>query len=229
MLKAAVRALSQLADPALFGVLIVSVLSAGLILVASWVGIAGFLDHVRLFQTGWLDWLARLTAGAGAFFATLALFGALAATIAGLFIDRVAGAVERRYYPDLPRARPQKLSEQLALGLSLLVAMAVLNFLALPVYLIWGANLPVFLALNGYLLGRAYFELVALRHMDGIAVARLRKAHPFRIASAGAVIAALSLAPFANLLTPVLATAFMVHIFQNLPELRRGLPPLPFR
>ena len=38
----------------------------------------------------------------------------------------------------------------------------------------------------------------------------------------GAIIAAFSFLPFANLLTPVLATAFMLHIFQDLPGVKEA-------
>jgi CysZ protein len=46
--------------------------------------------------------------------------------------------------------------------LRLTVLTLLLNLLALPVYLLLpGINLFLFLALNGYLLGREYFEVVA--------------------------------------------------------------------
>jgi CysZ protein len=42
-----------------------------------------------------------------------------------------------------------------------------LNLLALPIYaLIPLLNVVLFLGLNGYLFGREYFELIALRRLD---------------------------------------------------------------
>jgi len=224
MLTAAARALSQLFDRALWGVLILSVACAVVVTGAVWLAIGTLLAHVRLFDLGWLDWIARVTIGVAGIFGFAALFGTLAAIIAGFFLERVARAVERRYYPGLPPCRRQRVGDQLRTGASFLLATAVLNLLALPLYLIWGANLLIFLALNGYLLGRQYFEMIALRRVDRIAMIRLRRTHSFRLMLGGGGIASLSFVPLANLLAPVLATAFMVHIFQQISEFQKGLP-----
>jgi CysZ protein len=218
MFKALSRSVSQLFDPAIFGVLVMSVAGAAVVLIASWTGVDVVVTRMTLFTTGWLDWLARFAIGVGTVFVTIALFGVIAAMIAGLFVDRVARAVERRYYPGLPSARVSGIAEQLGGQLSFVFAALVLNLLVLPLYLIWGANIPIFLALNGYLLGREYFELVALRRVDRRTARLLWRMHRSRLVVCGAAIAGLSFVPFANLLTPVLATAFMLHIFQDFPE-----------
>ena len=218
MLKALSRSLSQLSDPAIFGVLVMSVAGAAVVLIAVWTGVDVIVTRMTLFTTGWLDWLARFAIGIGTVFVTIALFGVIAAMIAGLFVDRVARAVERRYYPGLPPARVSGVAEQLGGQLSFVFAALILNLLVLPLYLIWGANIPIFLGLNGYLLGREYFELVALRRVDRRTARLLWRVHRPRLILCGAAIASLSFVPFANLLTPVLATAFMLHIFQDFPE-----------
>jgi uncharacterized protein involved in cysteine biosynthesis len=100
-------------------------------------------------------------------------------------------------------------------GLTLL-----LNLLALPVYLLApGINLFLFLALNGYLLGRGYFEVVALRRLDAGEARAVRRRFAGRIFLGGVVIAGLFALPFVNLVAPVIATAFMLHIFEALPRL----------
>ena len=99
-------------------------------------------------------------------------------------------------------------------GLTLL-----LNLLSLPVYLLVpGINLFLFLALNGYLLGRGYFELVALRRLDAGEARRVRRRFTGRVFLGGVVIAGLFALPFVNLVAPVVATAFMLHIFEALPR-----------
>ncbi len=77
-------------------------------------------------------------------------------------------------------------------------------------------NLFVFYGLNGYLLGREYFELVAARRFDMAGVRRLRRAYRGRLLLAGAVIAFLLTVPIVNLVTPVVATGFMLHVFERL-------------
>jgi uncharacterized protein involved in cysteine biosynthesis len=94
--------------------------------------------------------------------------------------------------------------------------------LALPVYLLApGINVLLFLGLNGYLFGREYFEVVALRRLDVVGARRMRQRFGARVFIGGVVIAALFALPLVNLVAPVIATAFMVHIFQ---ELRRREP-----
>jgi len=91
-----------------------------------------------------------------------------------------------------------------------------LNLLLLPFYLLllWfpPAYAVLFYGVNGYLLGREYFEQVAMRRLDPEAARRLRRAHQGRIVLAGVAIAFLLTVPILNLIAPVLATAFMVHL-----------------
>ncbi len=228
MLKALSRTVSQLFDPATFGVLIASVLGAAGVLAAVAAAVDVFVTRLTLFTTGWLNTLAHLAVGIGTALLAIALFGAVAAMIAGLFVDPVARAVERRWYPGLPPARASGLGEQLAGGLSFLLAASVLNLLALPLYLIWGADVPIFLGLNGYLLGREYFGLVAPRRVDRRTARLLWRAHRIRLILCGAMIAGFSFVPLANLLTPVLATAFMLHIYHDLVTVEEACEPRRF-
>ena len=89
----------------------------------------------------------------------------------------------------------------------------VLNLLALPLYLLPGPNILIYLALNGYLLGREYFETVAQRRLGGRAVAQARRRVRLRLWVAGVLIALMLAVPLLNLIAPVLATAFMTHLF----------------
>ena len=235
MLTAASRALAQLFDRATFGVLAASVLGSAAILALLWFGVGEALLHVHLFETSWLDQLTRAAIGLGAVLATLMLFNIVAVLIASLFVETIARAVERRWYPGLPAPRSQPLGEAIAMALGFAGASLLWNVVALPFYLIIpGGNLAIFLVLNGYLLGREYFELVAQRRFDRRSVRALRRSHPFRLLVAGALIAALSFVPLANLVTPIVATAFMMHILYALPGLagggmREGLPSPSFR
>ena len=96
-----------------------------------------------------------------------------------------------------------------------LVILAV-NLLALFLLLIPGVNLIAFYVGNGYLLGREYFEMVAMRHLPPAAAQELRKANRVTVLLCGFVIAGLASVPILNLTTPLFATAFMVHMFKRL-------------
>ena len=101
----------------------------------------------------------------------------------------------------------------------------ILNLLVLPLYLvlIWipPLNLVLFYLLNGYLLGREYFEMVAVRRLELPAAKRLRRDSRGRVIMAGAVITFLLTIPLVNLITPIIAMAFMLHVFE---DLRRRAP-----
>src|SRR5260370_16389920 len=114
--------------------------------------------------------------------------------------------------------RRQPVGETVKAMLRLTTLTLVLNLVALPIYLlIPGINLFLFLALNGYLLGREYFEVVALRRFDAAAAKAARNRFGLRVFLGGVMIAALFSLPFLNLVAPVNATAFMVHLLAPLP------------
>ena len=230
MLTAARRALSQLFDPSLVGVLIVSVAGSAAIFAALWFGVGEFLAHTQLFAASWLDWAAKALLGVGTIVLTFFLFSAAALLIASLLLERVACAVERRWYPDLPPPRPQPMGEAVRLGIGFLGATIFWNLLALPLYVLLPvANVAIFALINGYLLGREYFELVAIRRLDRPAVTALRRRYRLRLWAAGLVIAALAFVPLANLVTPIFATAFMLHVFQFMSKNRQDLPGVALR
>jgi uncharacterized protein involved in cysteine biosynthesis len=72
----------------------------------------------------------------------------------------------------------------------------------------------VFYAVNGYLLGREYFELVALRRVDATEAEAMRSRFRGRMFLAGLVTAFLLTVPFVNLVAPIIGTAAMVHLFE---------------
>ena len=72
----------------------------------------------------------------------------------------------------------------------------------------------LFYAENGILLGREFFDLVALRRADIAEVRALRDVYRGRLFVAGVVVAVLLTVPVVNLLTPIVGTAVMVHLFE---------------
>lgn len=217
MLAALIRAFDQLGDPALRRVLWIGFGAALASLVLLTLGAGYALSQAALFGLGWLDTLADVLGTLAALVLAVVLFPALAGLISSFLLDEVAEAVDRRYYPHLPPARQQRLGEQIATGLRFLAVLIVFNLLALVLtWVVPPLHFAVFLLVNGYLLGREYFELVALRRLDPAEVRLVRRRHAPRVLLAGVVIAALLAVPLLNLLVPVLATAFMVHIYQGL-------------
>ena len=131
-------------------------------------------------------------------------------------VDIAARAVEAHYYPDLLEPRHQPLREPIWLAVKLAFIAVILNLLVLPIYLIPVLNIFVFYALNGYLLGREYFELAALRRIDEPDARQLRRRHRIRVFVVGVIITFLLSIPFVNWFMPVVAAAFVVHMFEGL-------------
>lgn len=224
MLTALIRAVAALSTPTLRRVVALGLGLSVLVFALLWLGVAAALYDTALFSWRPLDWLVKLLGGLTVLVLSWLLFPAVATIIMGFFLNRVAAAIEALDYPAHDRRRHQPWGEASTVSLRLSVTTVVLNVLALPLYLLLpGINLVLFLALNGYLFGRGYFEVVALRHLDAAVAKALRHRFGGRIFFGGVAIAGMFALPLVNLVAPVIATAFMVHVFNALPR----VAPLP--
>jgi len=223
------KAIAQLRDPKLlkillhsfaFAVLIMSLLvfvvayllGAWDITTGSWFGIS-FIDMA-------LQWLVDTAGFALATIVALMLFPAAAIGLQSLFLDSVAEAVENKNYPHLPAVRRQRMSEIIWTALRLMAVVLGLNILLLFVWMTLLiiatplAPIPYYLV-NGYLLGREYFELLALRRMDPMQAAILRKQKLGGNLMDGIVLTLLFTIPIVNLAGPMIAAAYMTHRFHR--------------
>lgn len=192
--------------------LLLAILTFGL-LVAAVGALLGVLDPTGL---GWLDTSLAIAGSAATLVVAWLLFPVTIAIALGFFVEDVADQVEQRHYPDLPPASAMAISESVRGALRFAAVALLLNLLVLPLYLLPGANLVIYLALNGYLLGREYFELVAGRRLPRATVSGLRRRLRGWLWLAGVIIAAMLAVPLFNLIAPVVAVAFMVHLFESL-------------
>ena len=178
-----------------------------------WTVIAILLARTSLFEWGPLNWLVDMLGGLAVLVVSWLIFPAVVTIVMGFFLDRIAEAVEAMHYPGHGPARRSPIAETVATTVRLMAITLLLNLLALPVYIMApGINFFVFLGINGYLFGREYFEVVALRRLDPIAARAARRRVAGRVFVAGVVIAGLFAIPLVNLIAAVIATAFMVHL-----------------
>ena len=216
------RSFSELLQPEARSLLMRSLLWSFAILAALCVGIWVFLGTTRLFDETWLENVADIAGGLGAVVLAYLLFPAVIGLISSLFLDEIADQVEARHYPEAKGTREISVKENLVVAVRFTGLLLLVNLIALPIYLpllFFPPGLVAFSALvNGYLMGREYFELVALRHMDPPAARAVFRRNRTRLSIAGAVIAVMLGIPLVNLLAPIVATAFMVHLFA---EMRR--------
>jgi CysZ protein len=225
MLAALSLALAEIAQPTLRRTVLISVGVALAVFALLWAGLGWLLLDAHFFHNWFFDTVIDVLGGLAALVVTWLIFPAVVTTAASFLLDSVVAEIEARHYPGRPPARPQSWGEMVAAGLRLALMAIVLNILALPLYLLLpGINIALFYLLNGYLLGREYFELVALRRLDPHDARRLRRLHAAKVLLAGALIAFLFSVPFLNLAAPVLGAAFMLHVFEQIRGERTASP-----
>ncbi len=170
-------------------------------------------------QAGWIQAILDFLGGLATLVLVWLLFPAVATFVAGTMIEGLVAAVERRHYPD--RVSKRSLSWLAGAMASARFALFVitLNLVLLPLYifLLFTAFLApvVFLAVNGYLLGREYFEMVAHRHLDPLDAREMRRAHRGLFFFAGVLVALVLAIPIVNFFAPMLGAAAMVHLFHR--------------
>lgn len=216
LLDAFLKAISQLRDAAIRRIVWLSLLIAAGIFALLWTAMGFVITRTTLFQAGWLEGIVDVLGGLAAVVLTWLLFPAVVTLAMGFFLENVAETVERRYYPSLPGARPQPVDEVVLGTLKFLGVTVTLNVAALVFLLVPPVFPFVFFGINGYLLGREYFEVAALRRCEPAVALALRRRHRRQVFLAGLVITALLTVPFVNLLAPVVGTAAMVHLFHRL-------------
>jgi CysZ protein len=224
MIEAAALALRDIFSPSFRNVLWKSLaLTIGL-LVVLWIVLEGVLAYFVAIPYGWLDTAVSILTGIGLIIGLGFLVAPVTAAFAGLFLDDIAEVVERTHYSAEPVGRAVPLGRSLVLSIKFLGAVLAVNAIALPLVLFVGFGFVVFLVANAYLLSREYFQLAALRFHDEDIAIRLRARHAGQLFAAGLLIAGFLAIPVVNLLGPLFATSFMVHLQKRIAriEQRRG-------
>ncbi len=215
MLAAAGQAFEELFSPPFRSVMLKCVgftiaLLAGLIVALQW-SFTHFVAWPDWIETA-IQWLGGLALVAASIF----LIPPVTSLIAGLYIDDIAAKVERANFPHDPPGRELPIARSIFLAIKFFLVVLVVNLIALFLLLIPGVNLIAFYVGNGYLLGREYFELAAMRHVSAAEAKRIRKANRLTVLICGFVIAALASVPILNLVTPLFATGFMVRMWKRI-------------
>ncbi|MBM3512744.1 MAG: hypothetical protein FJX59_03410 [Alphaproteobacteria bacterium] len=220
MLRAFTEGFLQLKDPRVFRLVIRAATLTLVIYAALFASLLWILRNTQISEVGWIEALADWGAGFAAGIIATFLFPGLVTAILSAFLDTVATAVEELHYPARGPARAIPVGEAIGSALRLAAWSIGINLLCLPLYLFLllfpPLNLIVFAAINGRLIGRDYFETVALRHLSPAAVKELRSRHGGTLWLAGSITAGLLTIPLLNLVMPVVGGAAMVHLFHKL-------------
>jgi CysZ protein len=161
---------------------------------------------------GWMTFIFAIFAGIGLALALALLISPVTAVIAGLFLDDVAEVVEKRDYPNDPPGTAMPIGEAILASIKFFGVVILGNLFALFLLFVPGINLVAFFLVNGYLLGREFFEFAAMRFRSPAEARAFRTKHSSTVFMAGLVIAGFLAIPIVNLLTPLFAASLMVHL-----------------
>lgn len=206
-----------------------------LLLAGAWFGIEATFTHFALppleallpgipAWAGWLGFVIGIIASIGLALALALLIAPITAIVAGFFLDDVAEVIEARDYAGEPVGRALPVIAAAGYTLRFLGVVIAGNLLAFALLLVPGVNVLAFFVVNGYLLGREFFEFAAMRYRPEAEVHRLRKKYSLTIFLAGLIIAGFLAVPVLNLLTPLFAASLMVHLHKMISAADRDFP-----
>lgn len=220
-----IAALSQLGDPRFRRVLFLGIGLTVALLIAAYAGLLSLLQWFGAYEvvaefTGnasWVGGLINLTSLFLILFMSIFLMVPVASAITSMFLDQVADAVEERHYPYLSRAPRVPFGEAFKDTINFLGVLIGANIIAGIVALVFLPFAPfIFWALNGFLLGREYFTLVAMRRVGRADAKTLRRENSGTVWAAGVLMAIPLSIPLVNLLVPIMGAATFTHIFHKL-------------
>lgn len=215
MLSAASRAMGQVFEPAFRKILLKMLGFTALVLIVIWIVLESAVVQLVDLPYG-LDTVISILTGIGAIFALSFLIAPVSAMFAGLFQDEIAEILEQRDYAQDAPGKPLRMTTAMVQAIKFTGVVILGNIFALLLLLVPGINMIAFFVVNGYLLGREFFEFAANRYLPLEEAKRLRRAYRGTVFMAGLVIAGVLAVPILNLVTPIFATLFMIHLFKRL-------------
>ncbi|MBC7737726.1 MAG: EI24 domain-containing protein [Candidatus Saccharibacteria bacterium] len=225
MLGDFLKALGQLGDARFLRVMVVGVALSLALLFGIYAILVGLVDqlipgHIKIPFVGEIGGITALFDwGSLALVLVLSVFLMMpvASAFSAFFLDWVADAVEDRHYPGLPPVQGMGLGAMLLDTLAFLTLLIAVNLLSLVLWAVTGPVMPLITwGLNGYLLGREFFTLVAARHLGREGAMAMRRRFSTQVWLAGVLMAAPLAFPLVNLLVPVLGVATFTHMFHRL-------------
>ena len=231
MLDAAIKALSQMTTPPFRSVLWKSIGLAIVVLILIGVALQRVYAYLAAEGSGWLDgvvwgwaqmplhaliWAITIAVGLGLFAGAIFLMPAVTSLVASFFVDEIAELVEHEHYPADPPGKPVPIARAAYEGIKTALLAVLVYLCAVPFLLFAGIGVVIFFVATAWLLGREYFELVAMRHHPIDEAKAMRRARSGTVFVAGLFIAAFVAVPIVNLATPLFGTAFMVHMHRRI-------------
>ena len=178
----------------------------------------GLFDSVQIFEFNFLNKLISWAIGAILFIIASAVLGPMMIVIGGIYSEDIAHYVEKKHYPNRVGHRFVGVAESIKTGGRLLFNCFIVNILLTPIYIVGGffpiISVLIFFGVNGYLLSRELFEIVASRHFERNDRVLFWRANRGGSIFIGVIIICLSAVPFLNLISAMLGMIITTHFFQ---------------
>lgn len=227
ILNAFFAALGQIGDPRFRAVLLRGIGLSILLLIIACAGAIWLINilaeqELSLPFVGAVPWLNDVLNYSGIFLVLILpifLMVPVASAITSMYLDEVAQAVEDKHYPALPPVPRVPIGDAILDSLGFLGVLIVANLLALILYALFTPLAPfIFWGMNGFLLGREYFTLAAMRRHGRDGARQLREKHSGIVWIAGTLMAIPLSIPLVNLLIPIIGAATFTHLYHALSE-----------
>ncbi len=168
------------------------------------------------YEINFLESVAFWVALGSVFVVLTVLWMPIVALATSCFLERIADAAERRYFPDLGPPLPVSFGSAMRSGLRISVltgGIAVLLLLGTPFL---GPAAPLLGAgATGYVLGREYHDIVAMRRLQPVEIAASWQRNRGGHWVAGFIASLAMLVPILNLFAPVYGVAFAAISFHD--------------
>ncbi len=216
MLQDALDSLADIVSPPFRTVMAKSLVLTAAVLVLAWFGLDRLALSLVPVEPPWLATTISLLVGLGLLAGLMVLAAPVSSLVAGFFLDEIAAHVEREIDPSGPLGKPAPALEAAVFALRFAALSVLVNLIALILLFVPGFGIVAWIAANGYLLGREYFELAARRFRSAAQARELRRRCELQVYLAGLLIAGFVAVPLLNLLTPLFATTLMARLHKRL-------------
>jgi len=211
------KAAAMLIDRDFIGMILWSLLLTAVLFVLLFAGVEYGLAHLPPLGSIWVNRFLEVTAPLVLVLAIFFLGAPVAAIVASLYLDRIAARVDAHFYPNDPKAPGTPLATSIGEAIRLIGLSLLINVALLPVDVgVPGLSEIATILVNGWLLGREFFELASLRHLSRRQSDAMRRKYSGKIFLAGLLISILTVIPFVDLIAPFFGSALMAHLFKRL-------------
>ena len=190
----------------------------------------GLFGSVQIFELNFLNKIISWIIGATLLVIASAVLGPMMIVIGGIYSEDIAHHVEKKHYPNRVGHRFVGVAESIKTGGRLLFKSLIVNILLTPIYIVGGffpiISVLIFFGVNGYLLSRELFEIVASRHLERDDRLLFWKANRGGSIFIGVTIMCLSTTPLLNLISAMLGVIITTHFFQYRTNSRAIQQPL---